>query len=162
MVPLYARSVYWNHTNCVEWVLSAGGGNEMIHRACPLVHVAYAGAIAMIGLVFLVAPSPSHSDMVTVEITLENWAPYYQPSSAVIMPGTPVRWMNPTSSPHTIRHDGCLSEGPCAFDSGPVFPDHSFSLPPIAPGLYPYHCELHPVMRGMLIVDAPRPDRSSR
>lgn len=136
---------------------STGDANGMTHRTFPLFHaVASAGAITMMGLLVLVPSSPSHSDTGTVEITMENWAPYYQPSSAVIVPGTPVRWTNPTASPHTIRHDGCLSDGPCAFDSGAVLPDHSFSLPPLAPGLYPYHCELHPVMRGMLIVDAPQ------
>lgn len=136
---------------------STGDANGMTHRTFPLFHaIASAGAITMMGLLVLVPSSPSHSDTGTVEITMENWAPYYQPSSAVIVPGTPVRWTNPTASPHTIRHDGCLSDGPCAFDSGPVFPDNSFSLPPLAPGLYPYHCELHPVMRGMLIVDAPQ------
>ncbi len=129
----------------------------MTHKGFSLFHgVVHAGAIAMISLSALVASSPARSDAGTVEITMENWAPYYQPSSAVIVSGTAVRWMNPTASPHTIRHDGCLSEGPCAFDSGPVFPDNSFSLAPLAPGLYPYHCELHPVMRGMLIVDAPQ------
>src|SRR5919106_946457 len=128
----------------------------MTHKGVSLFHgVARAGAMTMIGFLVLMASSPSHSDTGTVEITMGNWAPYYQPSSAVMVSGTSVRWTNPTASPHTIRHDGCLSEGPCAFDSGPVFPDNSFSLPPLAPGLYPYHCELHPVMRGMLIVDAP-------
>ena len=91
---------------------STGDANGMTHRTFPLFHaVASAGAITMMGLLVLVPSSPSHSDTGTVEITMENWAPYYQPSSAVIVPGTPVRWMNPTASPHTIRHDGCLSDG---------------------------------------------------
>jgi len=35
-------------------------------------------------------------------------------------------------------------------------PDGTFSIPSLPPGEYPYHCELHPVMRGTLVVVDPR------
>ena len=108
----------------------------------------------VVALLVLLGAATARSDTGAVEITLENWAPYYQPAQTVIQPGITVRWINQTASPHTIRHDGCQNDGPCAFDSGPIFPDQSFSLLPHVPGRYPYHCELHPVMRGILIVDA--------
>lgn len=85
-------------------------------------------------------------------IKMENWSPYYQPFEAVVPAHTPIKWMNPTASPHTIRHDGCTGPGPCAFDSGAVPPDGTYVIPGLPPGRYPYHCEIHPIMRGDLVV----------
>ncbi|WP_454064940.1 cupredoxin domain-containing protein [Candidatus Nitrospira salsa] len=90
-----------------------------------------------------------------VSIHMESWAPYYRPFEATIQSGTPIHWNNPTASSHTVRHDGCDKEGPCLFDSGAVPPNGSFSVQGLAPGRYPYHCELHPIMRGQLVIAGP-------
>lgn len=90
--------------------------------------------------------------MPTVDITLEASAPYYQPPQATATAGTPIRWLNSTASHHSVRHDGCLTEGNCAFESIALSPDSSFVIAPLPPGRYDYHCELHPIMRGTLIV----------
>ena len=78
--------------------------------------------------------------------------PIIKPSIAVLKPGTPIHWINPTASVHTIRHDDCVGERSCAFDSGPVKPNESYVLPELPEGRYGYHCALHPVMRGVLVV----------
>lgn len=85
-------------------------------------------------------------------ITMESWSPYYQPVEAIVPPHRAIKWTNPTASPHTIRHDGCLRPGPCAFDSGAVPPDGAYMIPGLPPGRYAYHCEIHPIMRGELVV----------
>ncbi|MGE0472666.1 MAG: hypothetical protein AB7P17_03420 [Nitrospirales bacterium] len=36
------------------------------------------------------------------------------------------------------------------FDSGTISPGGSYQLPVLPPGRYPYHCTLHPIMRGVL------------
>ncbi len=77
--------------------------------------------------------------------------PYYHPAVAQVPTRTPIEWANPTSLPHTVTHDGCTA-GACAFDSGPVRPGDIFTLPGLPPGRYSYHCSLHPVMRGVLVV----------
>ena len=87
-----------------------------------------------------------------VEITFETSAPYYEPQLALVSAGSPVRWVNPTASPHSVRHDDCLTNDTRAFQSIAVPPDSSFSIAPLPPGRYGYHCELHPIMRGVLIV----------
>lgn len=93
-----------------------------------------------------------------IEIVIENSSPYYLPASANAPVGASVRWDNPTPSPHTITHDGCLDEGPCMFDSGAISPGASYSIPSLPPGQYPYACRLHPIMRGVLtVVDPPGP-----
>lgn len=90
-----------------------------------------------------------------VEITFESTSPYYLPRVAIVPAGTPVRWVNTTGSPHSVRHDGCLTDEACAFQSIAVPPDSSFFIAPLPPGRYAYHCELHPVMTGTLVVVAP-------
>lgn len=92
------------------------------------------------------------ASMAPTIITMEGWSPYYLPFEARVSPGSPIQWVNPTASPHTIRHDACVKEGPCAFDSGVVQPNGSFKIPALSPGRYSYHCELHPIMRGVVVV----------
>jgi plastocyanin len=91
-----------------------------------------------------------------LEIAFETTSPYYQPPVAIVSANRPVRWVNPTGSHHSVRHDGCLAEDICAFQSIAVPPDSSFIIAPLPPGRYGYHCELHPVMRGTLVVEDPR------
>jgi hypothetical protein len=77
--------------------------------------------LTVVPLAGLASPSP-------LAITLDSWSPYYQPAVAVVASGTSIRWINPTASPHSVRHDGCVSSGPCAFNSGTVAPDSSYLL----------------------------------
>lgn len=93
------------------------------------------------------AATPPH-----FEILIENGAPYFFPAVATVPAGTPIRWDNPTATEHTITHDGCLTEGPCAFDSHAMPPNGHYILPGLPPGTYPYHCRIHPIMRGTLTV----------
>lgn len=91
-------------------------------------------------------------------IQMESWSPYFAPVAATVRAGSTIRWENPTGSHHTITHDGCRGPGECAFDSGSIGPDGVFELAGLPPGFYPYHCTLHPIMRGtVVIVDAERP-----
>ena len=89
---------------------------------------------------------------VPFRIQMESWSPYFAPVAATVTAGSPVRWENPTGTHHTITHDGCRGTGACAFDSGAIGPDSVFELSGLPPGLYPYHCTLHPIMRGTLVV----------
>lgn len=117
-------------------------------------------AMLVLGMVAVGAVSASRASIGPFLITMESWSPYYEPFEAVVQPHTPIKWTNPTASPHTIRHDGCTSLGRCAFDSGAVPPDGTYIIPGLPPGRYPYHCEIHPIMRGELIVRAG--DREAR
>ena len=97
-----------------------------------------------------------------LRITMENWFPYYQPVAPSVPPHRPIQWVNPTATAHTIRHDACTAGGPCAFDSGAVPPNAKFEIPGLPPGRYPYHCEIHPVMRGEVhVLDPARSSQTS-
>src|SRR5262245_19518698 len=104
------------------------------------------------GLFLTGSPAAAVVPIDPIEITFEATSPYYQPRVAVVSAGTPVQWVNTTGSPHSVRHDGCLTDETCAFRSIAVPPDTSFLIAPLPPGRYGYHCELHPIMRGTLVV----------
>jgi plastocyanin len=96
-------------------------------------------------------PEAVASDPV-IDITFQSSAPYYTPQEAVVPMGIPIRWVNATASFHSVRHDACIDEEPCPFQSIAIPPDSSFVIAPLPPGRYSYHCELHPIMRGNLLV----------
>jgi plastocyanin len=86
-------------------------------------------------------------------IVIDSGSPYFVPKSATVASGAPIRWENPTATEHTITHVDCLKEPTaCAFDSGLVLPNGSFTVPGLAPGRYPYLCRIHPIMHGIIIV----------
>lgn len=109
----------------------------------------------VLGVLILAVGVSSFASIVPFQITMEGQAPYYDPFQAVVPAETPIKWENPTASPHTIRHDGCVAGSRCAFDSGAVPPDGSYVIPGLAPGRYPYHCAIHPIMRGELVIRDP-------
>ena len=87
------------------------------------------------------------------QILMENGSPYYVPATATVAKGTPIRWDNPTPTHHTVTHNDCAKEEhPCLFDSGTVAPGGHFTVPGLPKGRYPYHCGIHPIMRGQLVV----------
>lgn len=87
-----------------------------------------------------------------IDIAFQSNAPYYEPQEATVPTGMPIRWVNTTASFHSVRHDACIDEEPCPFQSIAIPPDSSFVIAPLPPGRYSYHCELHPIMRGTLLV----------
>jgi plastocyanin len=108
----------------------------------------------LLGAGVLLADNPmaTAAPATPVDIAFETTSPYYHPRVAIVSAGTPIRWLNGTASHHTVRHDGCLTDETCAFQSAAVAPDGQFVIAPLPPGLYAYHCELHPIMRGTLVI----------
>jgi plastocyanin len=93
-----------------------------------------------------------------LQITIESGAPYFLPAEITVRTGARLQWKNPTPAYHTITHDACVMAEPCLFDSGSIAPDKSYTLQGLTPGRYPYHCRLHPIMRGIVkVVDAMQP-----
>lgn len=70
----------------------------------------------------------------------------FQPGSLAVPVGTTLRWHNSGAAPHTVT----ANTG--AFDSGTIAPGGNFSETLSAPGLYMYHCNIHPNMTGTVMV----------
>ena len=65
---------------------------------------------------------------------------------SVVPAGRRVVWRNLGRQPHTITaKDG-------SFDSGVLAPGDTWSRTFATPGIYPYHCQLHPSLTGLIIV----------
>jgi len=79
--------------------------------------------------------------------------PFYSPPTWRLQSGQTVQWQNRSMQPHTITHDGCGQREGCAFHSGHLPPGEQFAVRDLVPGTYPYHCNIHPFMRGVIVVD---------
>jgi plastocyanin len=74
----------------------------------------------------------------------------FQPQQITISTGGELTWMNQDSVNHTIVGD---NTGPGDdFQSGVLQPGEEFSFIFDQPGTYPYHCSIHPNMKGTVIV----------
>jgi plastocyanin len=88
-------------------------------------------------------------------IIIENDPPYFLTSNTTATPGAPIHWENRTAFYHAITYDGCVAGNSCAFESESIAPNAVYTLQGLPPGRYAYHCRLHPLMRGELVVIDP-------
>lgn len=72
----------------------------------------------------------------------------FQPGSLAVPAGTTLQWHNSGAAPHTVTS----TTG--AFDSGTISPGGNYSEMLSDPGLYMYHCTIHPNMTGTVMVTA--------
>jgi plastocyanin len=110
------------------------------------------GGLVLLMVVMFLMGSFAVAAPSTLRITIGTFAPYYSPTLVHIGTGTPISWENPTADLHSITHDGCKTGERCAFDSGPLGPNGTFTVPHLPPSSYSYHCSFHPIMRGVLVV----------
>jgi plastocyanin len=71
----------------------------------------------------------------------------FKPAHITIKRGTKVRWINKDSTAHTATANNGRS-----FDSGRLGKGQSYTHTFKSVGKKPYHCEIHPFMRGRITV----------
>jgi plastocyanin len=79
-----------------------------------------------------------------VDITIQGFA--FSPADITVKAGTTVVWTNQDSASHTVVAD----DG--GWKSGGMAKGESFSRVFDTPGTYPYHCGIHPNMKGTITV----------
>lgn len=79
-------------------------------------------------------------------VAIRNFA--FVPPSLTIQAGDTVRWTNEDAAPHTSTSDTAI------WDSEILNQGQSFSFTFTNAGSYPYFCEVHPSMRGVIEVQA--------
>ena len=84
------------------------------------------------------------SSMGSGDVTIVDFA--FQPAAIFVTPGETVTWYNSGAADHTVD----ANSG--AFDSPTLTPGASFSQTFTSGGVFPYHCDFHPNMRGMVVV----------
>ena len=88
-------------------------------------------------------PSPA-TGQVAGAVTIQNFA--FSPAEITIAKGETVTWTNEDSSPHQIASDNGKFQGP-SFSKGQTY---SFTFNDT--GAFPYHCAIHPMMKGNIVV----------
>jgi plastocyanin len=71
----------------------------------------------------------------------------FAPASLTVKGGAAVAVTNDDSTAHTATADDGSS-----FDTGPLDPGSSQTISVSKPGSYPYHCSIHPFMKGTIVV----------
>ncbi|HEX4821235.1 MAG TPA: cupredoxin domain-containing protein [Acidimicrobiales bacterium] len=77
-------------------------------------------------------------------ITIKNFA--FSPNRLKAKAGATVTVRNTDSTDHTVTADGG------AFDTGHIHGGATATLKVTKPGTYPYHCDIHQFMKGVLEV----------
>ena len=70
----------------------------------------------------------------------------FQPSLIIVGVGETVEWTNTGDVDHTVDSDTEI------FESGHIKPRQTYRYTFDEPGIFPYHCDIHPHMRGMVVV----------
>jgi plastocyanin len=112
-----------------------------IHRALlPL--AAAAALVACSAPAALAAASAPGAEPAGVRITQYR----FEPPTLEIARGATVRWVNDDDDPHTVTADAG------AFGSAGIDTHEEFVFTFPAAGTYAYHCALHPMMQGTVVV----------
>jgi plastocyanin len=91
-------------------------------------------------------PSPAGARAETAGAKLVNISGYaFEPRVLRVRKGARVRFTNSSYMTHTATDEG-------AFDTGDIRPGASAVVRLGRKGVYPYHCLIHPFMRGKIIV----------
>ena len=92
-------------------------------------------------------PNPSEQATPTEnETTVSILDNAFDPTQLDIAGGTTVTWVNEDTVSHTVTADNGL------FDSGEIPPGYSYSVWFDGSGMVPYHCKIHPEMKGGITV----------
>lgn len=77
-------------------------------------------------------------------VDIANFA--FHPPTLRVAKGTTVNFSNSSKVTHTATRDG-------AFDTGRIKPGRSVAVRFKQKGTFAYHCEIHPLMHGKIVVD---------
>lgn len=101
---------------------------------------------ALVAAIVASAVAAPAAGAATADVRIRDFA--FGPSYTRVEPGDSVRWMQ-TGSLHTVTS---RAGSPEPFDSGLLATGMEFVRPFAAAGRYPYHCTIHPEMRGVVQV----------
>jgi plastocyanin len=109
-------------------------------------------ALVVVGTLFVVSVAGAHKHPTaraqkqpTRTVVIQNFS--FKPANITIKRGTRVRWINKDTTAHTATANNGRS-----FDSGSLGKGQRFSHTFKSAGKKSYHCEIHPDMRGSVVV----------
>jgi plastocyanin len=110
--------------------------------------VAAIAALAMLLAAAPFAPNPrdAAAEAATMKTSVKISMFAFSPGVTTVPAGSSVTWTNNDDDAHSIVADNK------AFRSAPLDTGDSYSFTFTTPGVYPYHCGLHPQMVGKIVV----------
>jgi plastocyanin len=107
--------------------------------------------LAVLGIMGVVAVSgcTSNTSSSANTVTIQNFA--FNPAVLNVQVGKTVTWTNKDSTTHHVVSDTGL------FDSGNLSNGMSYNYTFNTAGNYPYHCSIHPSMKGTIVVTTNAP-----
>jgi plastocyanin len=87
-----------------------------------------------------------HAKMAASAVSIKGFA--FNPKSLTVAAGTTVVWTNNDKVAHTSTSDTGI------WDSGHIQPGKTFSHTFATAGTFSYHCNIHPSMKGSIVVTA--------
>jgi plastocyanin len=102
------------------------------------------GVLALVALLSIHLSSPARAQTVTA--TIQGFA--FQPATLTVTVGTTVTWTNKDTAAHTVTSDTGV------FDSGNMPNGATYSFTFNQAGTFPYHCNYHSNMHGMVVVQS--------
>ena len=104
------------------------------------------GIIALlIGIVALSGCTQNQQSVPPNSVVIQNFA--FSPNSLTVKVGTTVTWINQDSTTHTITSDNGAFQS-----SGDINSGSNYTFTFSKAGTYPYHCSIHPNMKGTIVV----------
>ena len=110
------------------------------------------GAVVVVGTLFAVSVAGAHKHPTakahkhpTKTVLIQGFS--FKPAHITIKRGTKVRWINKDSTAHTVTANKKRS-----FDSGRLGKGQRYKHTFKRAGKKPYHCEIHPDMKGRITV----------
>ncbi len=92
-----------------------------------------------------VSSTPKISPAASVTVEIKNFS--FNPATLNIKVGTKVTWVNNDSTSHTVT-----SDSDNLLNSSTLSPGQSFSFTFTKAGTTNYHCRIHPMMTGSVVV----------
>lgn len=90
-------------------------------------------------------PTTTSSSPETYQVDIQNFA--FSPSSLTIKVGDKVTWTNNDPTPHTVTSDSGSELGSSSLSTSQTY-SHTFNTK----GEFDYHCSIHTMMKGKVIV----------
>jgi plastocyanin len=102
------------------------------------------GVATLVALGALAAPAPAGAALIDVSATFSA----FDPPDLEVLAGDSVKWSNVSTRTHTVTADDGSS-----FSSPRLEPGDTFSHDFATLGVFPYHCTIHPSIRGTVAVE---------
>ncbi len=90
------------------------------------------------------SPRGDSSQTAMADVAIVDFA--FQPALTIVGVGDTVEWTNTGNAHHTVDSDTEI------FESDILNPGETYRYTFDEPGIFPYHCDIHPHMRGMVVV----------